>query len=144
MCIRDRLTIGDIARKDNDIETAIKAYDYIIEKKGKESNLYLIANASKLKMLEQVAMSRLQIDQTELDSIEQSYKSFIEDNGINANTDYIIKQYADFLALSKNDMDQAISVLEDLVTLSSIDTSCLLYTSPSPRDATLSRMPSSA
>ena len=26
----------------------------------------------------------------------------------------------------------------------SIDTSCLLYTSPSPRDATLSRMPSSA
>ena len=25
-----------------------------------------------------------------------------------------------------------------------VDTSCLLYTSPSPRDATLSRMPSSA
>ena len=25
-----------------------------------------------------------------------------------------------------------------------VDTTCLLYTSPSPRDATLSRMPSSA
>ena len=29
-------------------------------------------------------------------------------------------------------------------SLAIIDNSCLLYTSPSPRDATLSRMPSSA
>ena len=39
------------------------------------------------------------------------------------------------------------SVLEDQateVTVSSNDVVCLLYTSPSPRDATLSRMPSSA
>ena len=31
-----------------------------------------------------------------------------------------------------------------IVALSSFSDSCLLYTSPSPRDATLSRMPSSA
>ena len=29
-------------------------------------------------------------------------------------------------------------------TMTMVDSSCLLYTSPSPRDATLSRMPSSA
>ena len=39
-----------------------------------------------------------------------------------------------------------IDSITELVTLSIVDqrTSCLLYTSPSPRDATLSRMPSSA
>ena len=33
---------------------------------------------------------------------------------------------------------------QNLTTFSSYDDICLLYTSPSPRDATLSRMPSSA
>ena len=33
---------------------------------------------------------------------------------------------------------------QDKGWLSMVDKSCLLYTSPSPRDATLSRMPSSA
>ena len=32
----------------------------------------------------------------------------------------------------------------DIETLADLYTDCLLYTSPSPRDATLSRMPSSA
>ena len=32
----------------------------------------------------------------------------------------------------------------DLINLARLINSCLLYTSPSPRDATLSRMPSSA
>ena len=32
----------------------------------------------------------------------------------------------------------------DLVVIEQLDRHCLLYTSPSPRDATLSRMPSSA
>lgn len=117
------LTIGEIARKDDDNETAIKAYDYIITKKGVESPLYLTANSNKLKLQEKEAMSRTQIDPAELDSIDVAYQSFMEEMGVNANTDYIIKQYADFLALSKNDMDKAIQVLEDLVILSSIDKS---------------------
>ena len=33
---------------------------------------------------------------------------------------------------------------EKLINLASVSYTCLLYTSPSPRDATLSRMPSSA
>ena len=38
----------------------------------------------------------------------------------------------------------ASSVLIDYFLPNKLDTTCLLYTSPSPRDATLSRMPSSA
>ena len=36
------------------------------------------------------------------------------------------------------------NVQETQVELTEINSRCLLYTSPSPRDATLSRMPSSA
>ena len=41
------------------------------------------------------------------------------------------------------DVDASIAHTEELHAIKLL-TSCLLYTSPSPRDATLSRMPSSA
>ena len=47
-----------------------------------------------------------------------------------------------FLAGEKEDIDSYIKFLESDERF--LDIPCLLYTSPSPRDATLSRMPSSA
>ena len=41
-------------------------------------------------------------------------------------------------------LDNPVELLEKIKTLTHDAISCLLYTSPSPRDATLSRMPSSA
>ena len=46
------------------------------------------------------------------------------------------------ISLDKPGPDQ-VSIEQKAIGLNYIDT-CLLYTSPSPRDATLSRMPSSA
>ena len=40
-------------------------------------------------------------------------------------------------------LDQVLNLLNQVIETSEIS-NCLLYTSPSPRDATLSRMPSSA
>jgi len=115
------LVIGDISRKDGDLKTALKAYDYIIRKKGAESALFITATSTKLKLQEEIAMGKPQVDPAELDTIQAGYKTFLDQMGINANTDYVVKQYADFLALSKNEMDQAVMVLEDLVGLASID-----------------------
>ena len=53
---------------------------------------------------------------------------------------YVLKLDAFRLAQSGGDVDQ---LAEQIRALPGVDT-CLLYTSPSPRDATLSRMPSSA
>ena len=44
---------------------------------------------------------------------------------------------------NKSNLEYVLGNLEDTKFIDSL-TSCLLYTSPSPRDATLSRMPSSA
>ena len=41
------------------------------------------------------------------------------------------------------DLEQVVAYLDDMIVLDS-DTTCLLYTSPSPRDLSTSRMPSSA
>ena len=44
--------------------------------------------------------------------------------------------------LKENDIDEVLFQLE--ISLLESDVACLLYTSPSPRDGLLSRMPSSA
>lgn len=117
------IKLADIARRDNDFKTALKAYDYIIEKKGKENTHYISATSSKLKLMADIAMAEPQVDPMLLDSIDGIYSTFLEEMGVNANTDYVVKEYADFLALQKNDMSKAVTVLEDLVQLSSIDKS---------------------
>ena len=52
------------------------------------------------------------------------------------------KIVADHLGIDEAKVTEESSFIDDLGA-DSLDT-CLLYTSPSPRDATLSRMPSSA
>ena len=115
------LSLGEIARKDGDNDTALKAYDYLINKKGVDGPHYITANSLKFRLLSDKAMDRKEVVPTELDSIDRMYTAFFDQVGINSGTDYVVKQYADFLALNKNDMDKAITVLEDLVVLSSID-----------------------
>ena len=53
----------------------------------------------------------------------------------------VSKEQLDVINIIKDSSDTLVTILDDLLDISKI---CLLYTSPSPRDATLSRMPSSA
>ena len=54
------------------------------------------------------------------------------------NKNELIAEYSTKNDVGKSEATKAVESLFDIIT------SCLLYTSPSPRDATLSRMPSSA
>ena len=59
----------------------------------------------------------------------------------------ISDSHMDMLSLmqfTKNDTEMILKYGYEFTKLSSLENLCLLYTSPSPRDATLSRMPSSA
>ena len=51
---------------------------------------------------------------------------------------------AQYVSYNMNQYKTSIKVLVKDLGMTKSDISCLLYTSPSPRDATLSRMPSSA
>ena len=69
----------------------------------------------------------------------------MEEQGINqeeVNSEEVAEEIAQEVASSVNDQS-GIEVKQDADSTSD-SSSCLLYTSPSPRDATLSRMPSSA
>ena len=59
-----------------------------------------------------------------LEKLEQASKAYYEGNPIMT--------------------DEAFDILSDLVKNPRVGYTCLLYTSPSPRDGLLSRMPSSA
>ena len=61
------------------------------------------------------------------------YRDFLDSNGKFERSNWINLR-KDFLAKKYSDNNEAYDAIRD----------CLLYTSPSPRDATLSRMPSSA
>ena len=61
-------------------------------------------------------------------------------------TEILGSQNLDFAATaaSVEEISQLAATLETMQFAATDNTACLLYTSPSPRDATLSRMPSSA
>ena len=71
----------------------------------------------------------------------------LDELGITANSDVNLKP-SDYVDLTDGPLIQVLSPnLDDEIIASPMDIEikfCLLYTSPSPRDATLSRMPSSA
>ena len=49
-----------------------------------------------------------------------------------------------YMKLASNSRDKALELVEDGMVSAEDMLTCLLYTSPSPRDGLLSRMPSSA
>ena len=82
-----------------------------------------------------------------LDLIAQSTFSTFEKIGIkkieslNEKFDHNLHQA--MMEIEKNDCEPG-TIVQELIPGYTLHDSCLLYTSPSPRDATLSRMPSSA
>ncbi len=115
------MKIGDIAYVDGDYDVAIKAYEYVIQNKGLNNSLYVDAKRAILKSKRNRITKNFNYTSSDLDSLDIEYKAFIEEFGINPRTEYLVKEYADFLAIYKNDLKQAIEVLKDLVELASIN-----------------------
>ena len=115
------LRLANIALNSTDYNTAIRGYNYVIEKKGKESPHYVTAHAALFKTKRKQILASSENNSSGLDSLSQDYAAFIEEMGINSRSDYLVKEYADFLALYKNDLPAAIVVLENLVELGSIN-----------------------
>ena len=112
--------IGDIAYTAGDYDTAIKAFEYVTQNKSINSDLYIDSKRQILQSKRKQITKNLSYTSSDLDSLQREYEIFIEEFGVNARTEYIVKEYADFLALYMNDLDGAIKVLKDLVELQSV------------------------
>ena len=85
---------------------------------------------------------RVQRMDSDLTSFESN--GLIAMNGLDGDVEYPIANYMnDYVVMNWVDARNRKKVFASIVD-DDVNTSCLLYTSPSPRDATLSRMPSSA
>ncbi len=115
------MTLANIANGSGDYDTAIKAYDYIIDKKGTTNPHYVNAKSAALKVMRKKITENYDYEPADLDSLELAYEEFIAEMGTNARTESMVKEYADFLAVYKNDLPKAIAVLNNLVELSSIN-----------------------
>jgi len=114
------MNIGDIAYEAKEYDTAIKAYEYVTADKSLNNRWYVDAKRSILSCKRKQITGNYDYTQSDLDSLKQEYLTFIDEFGINAQTEYLVKEYADFLAIYKNDLDGAITVLNDLIKLGSI------------------------
>ena len=114
------MNLANIAMNTDDLETSIKAYEYILEDKGPTCPYFVTAKSMVLKCRRNIILDQEDFKISDLDTLDQEYQSFIAEMGINTQTEYLVKEYADFLALHKNDLPAAIKVLDELVALSSI------------------------
>ncbi len=113
--------IGDIAYQSGDYETAIKAFEYISQGKSLNNSLYVDSKRSLLKAKRSKVTRNYNYTQADLDTLQLEYESFIDEFGVNGLTQNLVKEYADFLALYKNDLNSAIKILNQLISLESIN-----------------------
>lgn len=113
--------IGEIAYQAGDYDTAIRAFEYVAQDKSINNSLYVEAKRSLLKAKRNSITSDYNYTESDLDTLQKEYESFIDEFGINTITQNLVKEYADFLALYRNDLDAASIVLNDLISLESIN-----------------------
>lgn len=113
--------IADIAYQAGDYDTAIKAYEYVAQNKSINSNLYIDAKRSLLKAKRNNITRNYNYTEEELEALQEEYQNFIDEFGMNSLTQNLVKEYADFLAIYKNDLSSAITVLDSLIQLETIN-----------------------
>ena len=115
------MEVGNIAYFDGDYDTAIKAFEYVAQDKSLNNTLYVDAKRSILKSKRNKVTLNYDYEQSDLDTLVVEYENFIDEFGINPQTEHLVKEYADFMAIYKNDLHKAVEILNDLITISSIN-----------------------
>lgn len=113
--------IAEIALDDKHFDTAIKGYEYITTTKGQNTSYYLDAKRGLLNAKRAKITKNYDYTKEDLLSLEAEYESFMQDYGRNSQTALLMKEYAQLQALYLNDIDEAISTLEEVIEFASVD-----------------------
>jgi len=119
--------LAQTAANDGDYETAIKAYEYIIENKGKTSTYYLDAKQESLRSKRMQLVQGYDYSIEDLRLLEQEYESFLNEFGRTKLTAHIILELAELEALYINDLDKAISLLNDMIEYPNVNPTIQAY-----------------
>jgi tetratricopeptide (TPR) repeat protein len=107
--------LAQTAARDEDFKTAIKAYNYIVEEKGKTNTYYIEAKREILKCKRSALTAGYDYSMEELRILEGEYFEFLNEFGKNKNTASIVLELAELEALYINDLEKAIELLDEMV-----------------------------
>lgn len=113
--------LAQVAANDKAYDAAIKAFDYLVEEQGKSSPFYLDAKRESLRARRNKLTDGFDYTEPELREIETAYESFLDEFGRNKTTASIIAEMADLEAFYLNDLDKAISLLNEMINFPGID-----------------------
>ncbi|MCB0630388.1 MAG: tetratricopeptide repeat protein [Saprospiraceae bacterium] len=112
--------LGEIAADDGDYDAAIEAFDYIVEEKS-TSTFYIDAKREGLRNRRNRLVEGFSYTEADLRELEAQYASFLEEFGKSRATASIILEMAELEALYINDLDKAISLLQNMIELPGVD-----------------------
>lgn len=109
--------LGQTAENEGDLNTAIAAYNYITENKGIDSPHYISSKQNALNAMRKRIHQNPNATRDMLVELEKEYLSFLDEFGRNTRTAPLISELGRFYALHLNEIDKAISVLDDLLKM---------------------------
>lgn len=113
--------LGRLAANAKDYETAIAAFDYIVERKGESSTLYLDAKREGLLTRRRAITDGYDYQQEDLRILEEAYVGFLSEFGRNPSTANISIQLAELEALYLNDLEYATQLLNTVIDMPGVD-----------------------
>ncbi len=109
------VNLAHVAANARDYDTAIEAYDYIVESKGPTSSYYLEAKRSSLSSKRKKILYMNDYSIEDLMELEKEYETFLNEFGWNKNTAQIISELSKLEALHLNNLDKAIELLNQVI-----------------------------
>ena len=107
--------LAEIAVNAKDYDTAISAYDYIVENKGKSSSFYIEAKRESLSTKRKKLVEGYDYTKEDLLGLEKQYENFLQEFGRNKTTASIIAELAELEAFYLNDLEKATALLKEMI-----------------------------
>ncbi|MEY3243443.1 MAG: hypothetical protein RIR11_4882 [Bacteroidota bacterium] len=102
------------ASEAKDYDSAIAAYDYITQEKGQQNPYFFPSKQGAMLNRRNKITQGLSYTSADLTALEQDYRSFIEQYGMNRQTASLVLELAELEALYINNLPQSIQLLDSL------------------------------
>jgi len=109
--------LAQIAANDRDYNVAIKAYQYILSDKDPSSSYFIDSKKELLDTKRKKIVYSGEYSVQDLDTLRQEYIQFLDEMGRGKNTAFVILELAQLEGIYLNDLDAAISTLNDLIVM---------------------------
>jgi tetratricopeptide (TPR) repeat protein len=112
---------ANMAANENDYNTAIEAFDYIVDVKGVNSGFYLEAKIEGLRCRRNKLLEESNLSTAFVADLKSKYLSFINELGRNRNTATVLIDLAELEAYYLNDLNKAIDLLTEVIGFPSLN-----------------------